>query len=538
MDRDVASSTRGDRQTWLFWGGLLAALLVGGWLRWPGIRAAYPYLAYVDEGHLLQPVRETLATGRWDPAANAYPELPVQIIAKAATLLSPFAGQLAIAPPLDQVLPGMSYYDRVEPPELILLARSISWLLSLGIITLAALLGRRLGGAEAGVVAAWAAALVPALVMRGATAMVDIHATFFATAALVAVPAEAGRRWLGRAFLAGACGGLAVISKYPAAAVLPALALAIALLPATSGARKLRGLALAGAGSALAVATLMPSTWLQPGAVLRRIRWHTSIYSEKVTQTLLDQALERQEFDLPQIGTPELGYLFVAGAGAGFALLLARRKTRALGVAGLVFVALLVALTARYSFQVFRNVLPAVPLACAAVGVAAASLGQRLGHPRATAAVALAGLLALFLPAGLASARERSGLVDSRRQAIGWLLENRLGKQRLLVAAEVAIPPREVARLGTETVTVAWPEWRQRLRATRPRFLLTGDLRVDGRPLIPPEDRAWILRRYQVAATFGTSASASGPWAWRGNDLRVWVLRRGGRPAAGPQDTD
>jgi hypothetical protein len=513
-------------RTWLFWGGVGAALALGGALRWPGIATGYPYLTYVDEGHFLHSVRETLATGRWEPDANAYPELPIQILAKTAIVLSPLAGKLAIAPPVAEARSGMTFYDRLEPPELILLGRSVSWLLSLGIILLTGLLGRRLAGGSAGVVAAWAAALAPALVMRGAIAMVDTYATFFALAALVVVPLEGGRRFLTRALAAGACGGLAVISKYPAAAVLPAIAITLVLLPATGWRRKLQAVALAAGGALLAVGGLMPSTWRQTAAVLHRITWHTSIYSVKVTQSLLNQVFVRQEFDLPQIGTPELGFVLVAAAVAGMAVLLARRETRPFAIGLLVFVTLLVALTVRYSFQVFRNVLPMVPVVCAAAGVAVAGLGASLGRLRITTASALAGLLALFLPAALASARERTGLVDSRRLAVEWLLANRRPETPVLIAAEAAIPAGEIARLGSKATLAAWTEWPRRLRQARPKFLLTGDLRVDNLPLIPPADRAWILRRYRVVATYGTDAAESGTWAWRGNHLRVWVLQR------------
>lgn len=523
--------------TWLFWAGIGAAVALGGALRWPGISAAYPYLTYVDEGHFLHSVRETLATGRWEPDANAYPELPIQILVKAATALSPLAGELAIAPPVAEARSGISFYDRVEPPELILLGRSVSWLLSLGIILLTGVLGRRLSGFSAGVVAAWAAALAPALVMRGAIAMVDTYATFFTLAALVVLPLDGGGRFLTRAVAAGACGGLAVISKYPAAAVLPAIAITLVLLPALDRRRKLHAVALAVGGAVLAIGVLMPSAWQRPVAVLHRVTWHTSIYGAKVTRSLLDQVFVRQEFDLPQIGTPELGFVLVAAAVAGLAILVARRRTRAFGIGLLVFATLLVAATVRYSFQVFRNVLPLAPVACALAGVAVAALGERLRHARITAAAALAGLLALLLPAALASSRERSGLVDSRRQAIEWLLANRPPAASLLVAAEAAIPKQEVERLGENASTVPWSDWPRRLRQSRPRFLLTGNLRVDGQPLVPAADRAWILRRYQVVGTYGSEAAESGSWAWRGNHLRVWILRRLAQPAP-PQPTN
>jgi uncharacterized membrane protein len=193
------------------------------------------------------------------------------------------------------------------------------------------------------------------------------------------------------------------------------------------------------------------------------------------------------------------------------------------------------ALSNHYTFVVFRNVLPAVPIACAAVGVTFGTLGDKLRRPWTTAALAIVLVLVLFLPAGLASAGQRATLVDSRQQAIDWLLAHRLRQQPLLVADELALPALETQRLGDHTVVAAWPEWRSELRKTQPRFLFTGDLSAgDGQPLIPAEDRAWILRRYRVAATFGDLPASSGAWAWRGNRLRVWVLQRAPRSAFQP----
>jgi hypothetical protein len=533
MARETIGGPGRNPAGWLFWAGLLAAVALGGGLRWPGIRAAYPYLTYVDEGHVLQNVRQTLATGRWDPSKNPYPELAIRTVVTAARVLSPLHGRLSIAPRAEQARDSMSYYDRVEPPELILLARSISWLLSLATIALAGLFGRRLGGPAAGVVAAWAAALVPALVMRGAIAMVDGYATFFTLAALTAVPLADRGRFLARAFAAGACCGLAAISKYPAVLILVGIGLTLCLLPGVAFGRKLRALAATAAGAALAAAVLMPSTWRQPAAVVALVLEHGALYNTKVTQTLWNQMFERQEFDLPQIGTPELGYLFAALACIGFAVLVFRRETRACGIGSAVYVGSVLALSNHYTFVVFRNVLPTVPIACVAVGAAFGALGEKLRRPWMTAGFAMLVLLALFLPAGLASARYRMSLVDSRQQAIDWLLAHRQRQQPLLVADELALPALETQRLGARTVIAAWPEWRSELQASRPRFLLTGDLSGDdGQPLIPAEDRAWILRRYRVAASFGDQPSSNGVWAWRGNRLRVWVLQRTPRAAA------
>lgn len=74
-----------------------------------------------------------------------------------------------------------------------------------------------------------------------------------------------------------------------------------------------------------------------------------------------------------------------------------------------------------------------------------------------------------------------------------------------------------------------WEQARRALQRGRPRFLLAPDIVWrNGVPLIPPDDLAWLLRRYQVRATFGSDQATRTNTYWRGNRLRVWVLERSG----------
>lgn len=507
------------------WGGLALALALGGWLRWTGVYAAYPYLNYIDEGHILHPVRETLATGAWDPAHNGHPQLPGRTIAGLARALSPWAGDWAIAPTVADTVAQVDFYDRVDPPELILVGRLLSWTLALGIIALAATLAGRLAGAGAGVVAGFAAALLPALVLRGAAVAVDPYATLFVLAAFAVVASQRGERLFSRAALAGACCGCAAISKYPSGLALLGVAATLALTAAPSRARLLQ-LLCALAGAVAAAAILMPSTWQQPAAVWRQLTWQGSIYASLSSPTLWQQAFSKAEWDLAPVDTPELGAVFMIVAVAGLAALLRRPDARPLAVGVLLFGVALVGLHSRYSFQAFRNLLPLAALTTVAFAAAIATLGKRLRRPALTALAGIALLFVLFLPAGLAYRRDRLGLVDSRRQAIDWLLEHRRARQPLLLLAEAAIPRREVERLPGAVSTLPWPAARDQLMGARPRFALLADLSTEARPLIPDEDRPWLLERYRVRATFGEQASDAGVFAWRGNRLRVWILER------------
>ena len=57
----------------------------------------------------------------------------------------------------------------------------------------------------------------------------------------------------------------------------------------------------------------------------------------------------------------------------------------------------------------------------------------------------------------------------------------------------------------------------------------------EGRPLISEADRALLLERYRIRATFGDQSAETARFAWRGNRLQVWVLER--RTAEDPPAT-
>src|SRR5579863_4407484 len=114
---------------WLWPGFLVVALVLAGAVRYPAVSAGYPYLEYVDEGHVLGPVQRLLATGDWDPAINNYPELPVRTIATLCRLLAPLARWSTLFPSLNGITAHADFYDQIEPPQLILVGRAIALVL-------------------------------------------------------------------------------------------------------------------------------------------------------------------------------------------------------------------------------------------------------------------------------------------------------------------------------------------------------------------------------------------------------------------------
>jgi hypothetical protein len=520
-------SVRAGRR-WVWWGALAAVLAAAVALRLPSVRAGYPYTAYVDEGHLMHPVEKLLATGTWSARENYYPQLPVRAIAGAARLAAlPLSG--ATRARLDAELRTVATtrtFSVVNPPELLLVARWLSLLLGAGIVLLAGVYARRLAGDAAGVVAALAAALLPALVLRGAIVTVDVYATVFVLAALLLTAGvESPRQWP-RIAAAGACCGLTAVSKYPAGLVGLAVVLELLLLP-WKWSERLRAAGVAAAAGAAAALFAMPALVVEPREVWARMLYQRGVYAIQRIGSYWGQAVHYAEWDLPA-QSAELGVTFLALALVGLAVGMAARRWRRPALGWLLFGALLLGLHARYAFQAFRNLLPLTALGCVAFALLVAWAGERLRWPRLTAALAAALLLALFLRVDLAYARERHSVVDSRSEAVDWLARHGARAAATLVVAETVVAPRDLARLG-KPAEVPWEAARRHLLHARPRFVLVPSLGDDRGPLIAAAGDPAVLALYEVKATFGhEDGILRSPF--RGNRLRLYVLER--RPGA------
>jgi hypothetical protein len=514
----------------LFVALLALAVLGAALVRWPGVHGGLPYLSYIDEGHLLHPAASILRGEPWRPGATNDPPVASFTIAAGARLAALVADPWREQPLLAGIEPFHTY-DVVAPTALVVSGRVVCLLASLGVVLLAGLLGRRTGGAAGGVVAAFAAALLPALVVRGTVVAVDALATLLVLAAAwLAAAVERPAAWK-RLALAGACCGLAAVTKYPAG--LAGLGVAIpALLAPWPWRDRLRGAAAATAGALAAAVAAMPWALTAPEEVWGRILWQGEMYRSLSSPSLWSQAFVTGEWDLP-LPYPEIGVPFALWAAAGVVCALASRRWRRHVVGWLAFAVALGALHSRYGFQPFRNLLPVAALACVAAGCATGALISRVRRPVAVSVGALGLLAALFAAPARHYVEQRSALVDSRSQAVAWLLAERPAVP-VLVQSEAAFAPAELARLGGRARSVGWRTLPP-LLGGRPPLLVVGDLvdPVHG-PLLERPFARRLFRLYRPVAEFGDSRVSADPWTWRGNRMRVVVLeRRGAAPPRG-----
>ncbi len=510
---------------------LVAALaIVALAVRLPNLRAAYPYINYVDEGHILHRVTLMLHDRTWDPGWYYYPPLPSYTVAAAAVLISPLYSRGAGRPLGDDLSPSPPHvYDNVAPGALLLVGRVVCLALALAIVLQSALLARRLGGETAAWLAAVGAALLPALVVRGAIVSVDGFVTVFVLLALDLadrarrLPAPGRLVWL-----AGAAAGLAASSKYPAGLVGLGVVASLSFATWTWRAR-FRAMATAALSAIAALLITMPPLVLRTAQVLEHLRTESRLYASARVGLYWEQILRRAEWDLPYTG-PEVGWGFVILTACGLAMALAQPRTREATAPWLVYGGATAALLALHpGFRAFRNLLPLAALATVLVGLLGAALAKKVSRPGVLTAAGALLLASLFLAPVLRYDAERSRFADSRAEAIDWMEDHGAENQAVLVMHEIAVLPSELARLGKRTRRVVWTSpILAEIAAAKPRWLLLGDLQQDGRSVLSSETWSAIGERFDRVATFGESLASVDGATWKGNrqSLSVWRRRR------------
>lgn len=515
------------RRTLGAWFAILLIAVIAGVVRLPTVTAGWPYFNYVDEGYVLHKAVRILKLKSWDPGNYSYPTLPIYAIAGGALAYSPVYAALHDRTLHRDLSPSpAAFYDVLDPPELLAVGRLLTLLASLGLVAVTGLLARRLAGPRAGLVAAWFAALVPALVIRGAAVSVDPWATLFVIAALFfaegAEGARRGPRGRRQAALAGAMTGLALTSKYLMGLAALPVALAV-LLAEERWPERLRRLVLAGSAALLAAAAAMPALWLRTEGVLEALATTARGYAQNRIGSFWDQAVRRAEWDQP-LESPEVGIVFLLLAAAGLLAALRDRQLRWTAAGWLLFAGALGLLVGSYAARPFRNLLPLVPLGCVLISLAYARLRERT---RAADLIAVLLPVLLFAPALHQYVHHQIEMEDTRESAIRWLAAHVRPGEEVLFAREIAILPTRIASLPAESAALPWPRVLSRIRRQRFDWLVLGELTgPNGEPRIRPQLRRQILRNAELVQRFGDVPTPAGPGRRRGPRQIVYILKR------------
>ena len=507
---------------------VVTLLVVATLLRVSGLGAGLPYSSYIDEGHYLHPTAHMIANDTFEGGSyqNPYehPSLPYDAIALAAEVyrLTGDTGIKAGAVATDET----SYYDLIQPSELILIGRLVILAFSVGAVLLTVLLATRMIGRRGGLLAGSVVAFLPVLVTRSAVVTADPVVTFFVTATLLLTSylvregarARPSLLWAG---LAGAGAGMAFTSKYPAGAVILAVFTVIALRRDLSPAVRAWHQAVALISAIIAATVTMPALVFDTSQVIADVKYEANAYS-----TYIDG-----HYWSWMTNGAQIGWLFSILAVGGLVLLVRARPSRILSIAWLVFAVPYVGYLVAQTFQPVRNLMPLLPFLAVAVAAAILELVRLISRVwpldrrgRAAGSVALTAVvvITMFFGGVTSHLRTSSDLVDSRTEAVDWLEREVSPGQTVLVVEELAILPAELARIpGTVTVSRAY-------EAEDPPDLAAFDFVVSGafRPgPYAPGTPVWVPAGATSAATFGTSGTVPNPNTWRSSDEIVTIYR-------------
>ncbi len=498
-----------------------------------------PYIAYMDEGHVLHPVMQLVRSGSWDPDWYGYPPLTFYLIASAARGVDLVQRVVGMDGSLAQKLPSSDeiftpsgrLYDIIGPSDLIVTGRLVMLLLGIGTVLASGLLGRTVFGPRTGWVAALLVACCPAFVSRGSFVMVDTAATFFATLALYFVARvlrrdqNAGNGWVPPSYIlalgAGLATALATASKYSAIVLVP-VALAAVLGAAPTVARAMRSSAALGAGLLAGLALGAPTFALRFHETVGALQKQTVFYaSHGATPPYWRIAVQPYELGIP---------LLLCGA-AGLWQMLRRREHRATAWTWLLFATVLTLPFLRYSFQPFRNLLPLCPLvAVAGAHFIVGSLGRPEGNKAAIFARSvgvLAGIaVALSFGAGLRQVHASLVRRDSRVEAVDWLVRRVQPGDQVLVLRELAILPSETRRLPVETGALSCKRLEKLAGSTGSAYLVVGSPRRGA----PTESGMGagcdaLFASASEVASFGSAPTPPDPGFWRTNLEAIRILK-------------
>src|SRR4051794_13241599 len=119
---------------WKSLGVSVALLILALAVRLPALTAGFPYISYVDEGHVVHHAVYLLAERTWEPDNYSYGSLPFYLIAGTALVWSPVYAAVHGHPLANDLSPSPPrVYDLLEPVDLLVIGRLVTLVFSLGV---------------------------------------------------------------------------------------------------------------------------------------------------------------------------------------------------------------------------------------------------------------------------------------------------------------------------------------------------------------------------------------------------------------------
>jgi hypothetical protein len=418
----------------------------------------------------------------------------------------------------------------VDPTPMALAARSVGVLADLATVVLVARIGERLRSG-AGSLAALLTACSPTLIVAARSICSDTVMATLAIAAVERMLAYRERGGTGRLVAAAALAGLTASAKYPAAALLAPLALALWL---RGGARALRLWPPAAAIAAAAFLVTTPFAALDFATFRRDLGFVRGLAQEGHLGNLAESGFL---FHLRNLAR-DLSWADVALLPVSLAW--TARRLRARQGEAILWLALLafglpIALARVEAERYLVAVLPLAALLASDMALAAA--GRLPARARAAGLAAAALVLAVpALAAGLRAAA--AGGDETRIEARRWI-ESHLGTGDLVVQETYGAPLlRHMEWLTVRSgpmYRAASAEWRRRYDARRWRASVTLPLEVVGSPTNRVQPRSRPAVEIRVAPHVADlNQAAYDPRLFQGVDWFVTSSAVRGRFAADP----
>lgn len=424
-----------------------------------GVRWGEPFVYHPDEGLIAHSAMAMVANGDWNPHMFLYPSLLIDLEAVIVGV-----GHRLLGWPLGVAQPGL-FATEALPSQFGAFLAGRMLMATLGSLTILTtyMLGRRLGGRVAGLLAASVIAVAPVHLESSRYLTTDVLVTLLCTlavlAAIRALDQPTFMRWW---FVSAALVGLAASAKWNGAVVgvIPA-----ALFVSRGRTRdelfnlaRSRSTWLLVATAPIALVATTPAILFAPTEVAHWLTIQSGAYTSQSYAAL--RGAQEANGILVAFGSIVQGSTVMtvgAALAAVVALALSGRRIDLAISAFLVLYTIVLALPVLY-FP--RNALPALPFVALAIGLFPSSARSRLERVRflrwprppsrlpvaAWSAVVLIGLLPALV-AGAVDAR-RLSRPDTRSIAYTWILEH--------------IPPN--ARVAREQYTPQVPALRYLLR--------------------------------------------------------------------------